>query len=121
MACAHSQNASRAAIFAGHFGTKLVASLRDGWRAARGAADAEGPPSAWQDSCTASNALSRPPSASSIAAALALALLTMPSPYFAEAWTVGSGPSLRISTTSTLERGETPLFARLFDVPRRRG
>ena len=56
MACAHSQNASRAAIFAGHFGTKLVASLRDGWRATRGVA--EPPPTAWQDSCTASSALS---------------------------------------------------------------
>ncbi len=56
MACAHSLNASRASIFAGHFGTKLVASLRDGWKATQGVA--EGTQTAWQDSCTATSALS---------------------------------------------------------------
>lgn len=57
MACAHSQNASHAAIFAGHFGTKLVASLRDGWSATRNAS--EGYQTAvWQDSCSATRALS---------------------------------------------------------------
>jgi hypothetical protein len=57
MACAHSQNASRAAIFAGHFGTKLVASLRDGWKAAAQSLP-DGSQTAWQDACTASSALS---------------------------------------------------------------
>ena len=56
MACAHSQNASNAAIFAGHFGTKLVGSLRDGWKATRNASGES--EIAWQGSCNALRALS---------------------------------------------------------------
>ena len=50
MACAHRRSASRAAIFAGHFGTKLVRSLRDGWNATHASS---GSRSSWQGQCGA--------------------------------------------------------------------
>jgi hypothetical protein len=55
MACAHREEVSRATIFAGHFGTKMVGSLRGGWRTTHGIGEEGG---RWQGDCDEEDPLS---------------------------------------------------------------